>query len=203
MIAAISSGSDTLVQIAPGTGMPPRDPAPPRPKRVAVSERIDRPAPDITVRAARISDMRQVESLVNGFARDNLMLPKTYDQLARLFREFVVAVDPADRVVGCGALRVYGEELAEIASLAVDESVHGAGIGRRLVESLTAEARGLGLRRVFALTLQEAFFRRLGFRSVPRENFPGKVWADCRSCPKLHACDEIAVEMEVSDETGR
>ncbi|HEX6070928.1 MAG TPA: N-acetyltransferase [Longimicrobiaceae bacterium] len=151
----------------------------------------------MTIRTARISDMRQVEALVNGFARDNLMLPKTYDQLARLFREFVVAVDGEERVLGCGALRVYNQELAEIASLAVDETAHGAGIGRRIVERLIEEARGLGLQTVFALTLQEAFFRRLGFAVVPRENFPGKVWADCRNCPKLHACDEIAVALEV------
>lgn len=194
MIAAIQSGSDTLVQITPGA---PRTTVT-RPGRVAVSERDDRPAPEITVRAARISDMRQVQTLVNGFARDNLMLPKTYDQLARLFREFVVAVDAEERVVGCGALRVYGEELAEIASLAVDEAMHGAGIGRRLVERLIHEGHGLGLRTVFALTLQEEFFHRLGFRTVPRDNFPGKVWADCRSCPKLHACDEIAVAMELA-----
>src|SRR5690606_34061920 len=119
VIATTQSGSDTLVQIAPGTGLPPAMSAVARPRREAVSERVVRPAPEITVRAARISDMRQVEALVNGFARDNLMLPKTYDQLARLFREFVVAVDPEERVVGCGALRVYSEELAEIASLAV------------------------------------------------------------------------------------
>src|SRR5690606_27699088 len=128
---------------------------------------------------------------------DNLMLPKTYDQLARLFREFVVAVDADGRIVGCGALRVYGEELAEIASLAVDEAMHGAGIGRRLVQRLIEEGHALSLRTVFALTLQEEFFHRLNFRTVPRENFPGKVWADCRSCPKLHACDEIAVAIDV------
>jgi amino-acid N-acetyltransferase len=192
-MGAAVAARDSLVQITPAG-----NPGPALgPRRVAVSERSDRPAPEVTIRTARISDMRQVEALVNGFARDNLMLPKTYDQLARLFREFVVAVDREDRVLGCGALRVYNQELAEVASLAVDEAAHGAGIGRRIVERLIEEARGLGLRTVFALTLQEAFFRRLGFSVVPRENFPGKVWADCRNCPKLHACDEIAVALEV------
>jgi amino-acid N-acetyltransferase len=149
------------------------------------------------VRPARISDMRQVEPLINGFARQALMLPKSVDQLSRMFREFVVAEDESGRVLGCGALRVYNEVLAEIASLAVDERAHGLGIGRRLVERLVEEGRGLGLRTVFALTLQESFFHRLGFRTVTKERFPLKVWADCRNCPKLHACDEIAVEMEL------
>jgi amino-acid N-acetyltransferase len=192
-MGAAVAARDSLVQIRPVVNAG----AVLGPQRVAVSERSDRTAPEVTIRTARISDMRQVEALVNGFARDNLMLPKTYDQLARLFREFVVAVDGEERVLGCGALRVYNQELAEIASLAVDETAHGAGIGRRIVERLIEEARGLGLQTVFALTLQEAFFRRLGFAVVPRENFPGKVWADCRNCPKLHACDEIAVALEV------
>lgn len=154
---------------------------------------------DLVVRPARIADMVQVEPLINAFALQNLMLPKTPDQLARLFREFVVAVEPDGRVVGCGALRIYNEELAEIASLAVDEAVHGIGIGRRIVDALTEEARTLGLRTVFALTLQEKFFLRLGFERVTKELFPLKVWADCRSCPKLHACDEIAVVRHLSE----
>lgn len=175
---------DRLVQITPR-------------ERVAVSERLDRLSYEIDIRPARIGDMRQVGELVNGFARDNLMLPKSYDQLARNFREFVVAVDEEQRVLGCGALRIYSDELAEIISLAVDEAAHGAGIGRRLVQRLVEEARELQLRTVFALTLQETFFHRLGFGTVPRENFPGKVWVDCRNCPKLHACDEIAVALEL------
>lgn len=198
MIAAIDPGGDKLVRITPAAPQNPSQPAALQ-RRVAVSEQVDHAAPDVIVRPARISDMRQVETLVNGFARDNLMLPKSYDQLARLFREFVVAVDAEDRVVGCGALRVYGEQLAEIGSLAVDERAHGAGIGRRLVERLVEEAGNLGLRRLFALTLQERFFHRIGFRTVPRDNFPGKVWADCRNCPKLHACDEIAVALDLEE----
>lgn len=153
--------------------------------------------PVVTLRPARISDMRQVEPLIASFARDNLMLPKSPEQLARNFREFVVAVDAEDRIIACGALRVYNETLAEVASLAVDESAHGMGIGRRVVERLLSEARELGLRTVFALTLQELFFHRLGFRTVTKETFPLKVWADCRACPKLHACDEIAVAVEL------
>lgn len=147
----------------------------------------------LTVRPARIPDMRQVQPLIQRFANDNVMLPKTFDQLARTFREFVVVVDEGDRILGCGALRVYNEELAEICSLAVDEPYQGMGIGRMLVEQLIENARELQIESVFALTLEPGFFDRLGFHVVPKEDFPLKVWADCRSCPKLHACDEIAV----------
>jgi amino-acid N-acetyltransferase len=170
------------------------------PSRAERQDTAAAPAPraeQLTVRAARIGDMRQVEPLINRFARQNLMLPKTLDQLSRLFREFVVAVDADGRVLGCGALRIYTESLAEVASLAVDEAAHGLGIGRRVVAALLENGRDLGLTTVFALTLQEEFFHRIGFRTVPREMFPLKVWADCRTCPKLHACDEIAVAVEL------
>jgi amino-acid N-acetyltransferase len=151
----------------------------------------------VTVRAARIADMAHVEPLINGFAKRELMLPKTLDQLCRTFREFVVACDEeTGAVLGCGALRVYSPQLAEIISLAVDETAHGRGVGRKLVERLEVEAAALQIGTVFALTLQEGFFHRLGFRTVQKELFPLKVWADCRSCPKLHACDEIAVVKE-------
>ena len=153
----------------------------------------------VEVRAARISDMQQVESLISRYADEGLMLRKALEQLCRNFREFVVAADSEGRVVGCGALRVYTPQLAEVASLAVDETVHRGGIGRRLVEQLALEAQNLGIGTIFALTLKDGFFHRLGFRTVPKELFPLKVWADCRSCPKLHACDEIAVVKELGD----
>jgi amino-acid N-acetyltransferase len=151
----------------------------------------------VSVRPARIQDMRAVEPLIKLFASDNLMLPKTFDQLARTFREFIVAEDEKGVIVGCGALRIYTEGLAEICSLAVDADCQGLGIGRMVVERLVEEGRALELTTVFALTLKEEFFLRLGFSVVSKDDFPLKVWADCRNCPKLHACDEIAVALEL------
>lgn len=174
-----------LVQLAPPaavpvTGLPPFDPAAP-----------------VFVRPAAIADMLQVEPLINGFAAQNLMLPKTREQLVRLFREFVVAADEHGRVVGCGGLRIFSPTLAEIISLAVAPETQGLGLGGRIVERLVEDAETLGITTVFALTLRDGFFHRLGFRTVQKEMFPAKVWSDCRSCPKLHACDEIAVVKEV------
>jgi amino-acid N-acetyltransferase len=125
------------------------------------------------------------------------MLPRSFDQLARTFREFIVAEDESGRIVGCGALRIYGEKLAEICSLAVDAPLQRHGIGRMLVLRLVEEGRDLQLGQIFALTLSPVFFGRLGFKQVPKENFPLKVWADCRNCPKLHACDEIALALDI------
>ncbi|HEV7588093.1 MAG TPA: N-acetyltransferase [Longimicrobium sp.] len=155
-----------------------------------------RPPAPVAVRRARVADMLQVEPLINGFARQELMLPKTVEQLSRNFREFVVA-EQAGRIIGCAALRVYTPQLAELGSLAVSESAHGLGVGRKLVAAVEAEAAVHGIGTVFALTLQEVFFHKHGYRTVPKELFPLKVWSDCRACPKLHACDEIAVVKEL------
>ena len=175
--------------------------APPRVEALEDLPPFD-PAGPVYVRPARIADMLQVEPMINGFAAQNLMLPKTREQLVRLFREFVVAVDDNGRVVGCGGLRIFSPTLAEVISLAVDPVTQGTGIGGRIVERLVEDAETLGITTVFALTLRDGFFHRLGFRTVPKEMFPAKVWSDCRSCPKLHACDEIAVVKEVRETPG-
>jgi amino-acid N-acetyltransferase len=156
----------------------------------------------VFIRPATIADMLQVEPLINGFAAQNLMLHKTREQLVRLFREFVVAADEHGRVVGCGGLRIFSPTLAEVISLAVDPVTQGTGIGGRIVDRLVEDAEMLGITTVFALTLRDGFFHRLGFRTVPKEMFPAKVWSDCRNCPKLTACDEIAVVREVRETPG-
>jgi amino-acid N-acetyltransferase len=173
-----------------------RQPSPWSARMPALTGQVAEPV-RVVLRPARIADMHAVEPLIRTFAEHNLMLPKSVDQLARSFREFVVAVDEDDRPIGCGALRVYSEDLAEICSLAVDRPYQGFGVGRRLVEHLIADARACGIRTVFALTLSPDFFGRLGFGNVSKADFPAKVWADCRSCPKLHACDEIAVAVDL------
>ena len=95
--------------------------------------------------------------------------------------------------IGSAALRVYGPQLAELSALAVDERAHGRGVGRALVEAIIEQAAELGIRTVFALTLEDGFFHRLGFRTVRKELFPQKIAADCVGCAKRHACPEITV----------
>jgi amino-acid N-acetyltransferase len=199
--ASSSRRSEVLVKIR-DRPLPAEPAHPIDPPGTSLAEGDAFPAEAIGIRAARIADMRDVEPLIRRFADDNIMLPKSFDQLARCFREFVVATDPTDRVVACGALRIYNEGLAEVCSLAVDPRYQGRGIGRRIVERLVDEARFLAITSVFALTLKPEFFGHLGFRIVPKETFPLKVWADCRSCPKLHACDEIAVALELGLTSG-
>lgn len=147
----------------------------------------------ITIRRATIADAPAIGALVNQYAARGMMLPKSQVQVYESLREFVVAVDEEGTVLGCGALRLMWNDLAEIRSLAVDERATGTGLGRRMVEALVDEAKEMGLARVFALTYQQVFFEKLGFEVCDRDIFLQKVWLDCRACPKRDCCDEIAM----------
>ncbi len=109
---------------------------------------------------------------------------------------FIVA-EEGGQVVGCCALQVLWEDLAEIKSLAVDEAFFGKGIGRALVSGSMDKARGLGLAKVFTLTMEPAFFEKLGFVQVEKDTLPMKVWSDCTYCSKQDHCDEIALDVEL------
>jgi amino-acid N-acetyltransferase len=98
------------------------------------------------------------------------------------------------KVVGCCALTVIWSDLAEIKSLAVAEEYQNKGIGRLLVEKAVEQAKNLGVEKVFALTLEPAFFEKQGFKIVDKKTLPMKVWSDCARCPKQENCDETAVE---------
>jgi amino-acid N-acetyltransferase len=92
---------------------------------------------------------------------------------------------------------VLWEDLAEIRSVVVDEQRRRRGTGRQLISLLLKQARDLGVARVFALTYQQEFFERLGFKPIGKEDLPHKIWADCIDCIKFPHCDESAVILEL------
>jgi amino-acid N-acetyltransferase len=149
------------------------------------------------LRKATVKDVPAMARIINGYAAQGQMLPKSYHQLYQDIRDYVVIVCK-NNVVGCGALHVVWEDLGEVRSLAVAAAYRGAGWGRLMVEHLLAEAHSLGLPRVFALTYQLEFFGRLGFRLVPRETLPHKIWGDCLNCPKFPNCDESAMTIDLA-----
>ncbi|MFO7259726.1 MAG: GNAT family N-acetyltransferase [bacterium] len=154
------------------------------------------PAPLVLVRRARRSDLPAMMELLDRYARRGLLLPRTPEQVRRQLADFVVAVDVTG-VIGCAGLRRYPGRMGEIVGLAVEERCQGRGIGRHLVDALLDEARSLGLRRVFALTLQEGFFHRMGFRTTSVAEFPDKIALDCSGCAKRATCAEVAVVLDL------
>ncbi len=137
-------------------------------------------------------DIPSILNLINGYAARGIMLPRTEFEMSEAIRDFTV-VTRGDEFLGCGALHFYSPTFGEIRSLAVQEKAKTQGAGRRLVESLVAEAQVYELDAVFAFTYVVEFFNRLGFQEVERGVLPLKAWKDCLRCPKFQACDEIAV----------
>lgn len=123
------------------------------------------PTSSFSVRSARTSDVRAIQAIREPFLGKVLQ----HHELVGLFekiQEFKVVVDANDRVVAAGALHVMWEDLAEVRSVVVDDSMRGQGIGHLLVDALLEEARKLGIKRVFCLTFETEFFGKHGFEPI-------------------------------------
>jgi amino-acid N-acetyltransferase len=150
----------------------------------------------LQVQRAAVTDVKSIHELVNGFARNGEMLPRTLAEIYEALRDYSVVRD-GDVLLACGALHVMWDDLAEVRSLAVREDKQGLGLGAMLVRSHLEEARDLGLKTVFALTYRPGFFEKLGFTQADVMTLPRKVWNECYRCPKFPSCNEIAVVLEV------
>ena len=142
---------------------------------------------------ATISEASQIYRLIGFFAKRRLMLARSLNYIYERIRDFWIC-QKGREVVGCCALSIVGwQDLAEIKSLAVKEKYQGKGIGTRLVKKALEEAKSLGLKKVFVLTYEPEFFKRLGFKEIDKEKLPHKIWSDCLNCPEFPDCKEIAL----------
>jgi amino-acid N-acetyltransferase len=139
-----------------------------------------------------MSDIPAMLSLINGYASQGIMLPRTEFEISEGIRDFTVVLEDQN-LTGCAALHFYGPKIAEVRSLAVHPQVKGSGSGRLLMKALEREALEYDLHALFAFTYVPGFFTKLGYREVGRDELPLKAWKDCLRCPKFQACDEIAV----------
>src|SRR6202165_2438168 len=146
----------------------------------------------LAVRKAGMRDIHAVLRLINAYAANGVMLPRTEFEMSENIRDFSVVYD-GNHLVGCGALHFYTPTSAEVRSLAVEPACKTQGIGRLIVEALEREAEEHQLHAIFAFTYVPGFFRKLGFQEIERGELPLKAWKDCLRCPKFQACDEIAM----------
>lgn len=136
-------------------------------------------AVSVSVRRARTADVPAVRHLLDSYARDGILLDKATVTLYEDIQEFWVAErDDNAEVVGCGALHVMWEDLAEVRTLAVNPEVRGAGVGHRLLEKLLRTARWIGVRRVFCLTFEVDFFAKHGFAEIGETPVDTDVYAE-------------------------
>jgi amino-acid N-acetyltransferase len=151
------------------------------------------------IRKARPGDVNDMYRLINYYAEKQLMLPKTQLRLYEFLRDYTVATETTapNKVLGCGALHIYWEDLAEIRALAVDPEIARRGIGTYIVNQLLNEARDLEIGEVFVFTYEPKFFGRFGFVQVKHNDLPLKVYNECFNCPKFNKCDELAMVMHL------
>jgi amino-acid N-acetyltransferase len=131
------------------------------------------------IRRARTPDVPAIAALVSQNVASRRLLGKAAVTLYEDVQEFWVAERTADaEVVGCGALHVMWEDLAEIRTVATRPDCQGHGIGHRLIDTLLDSARQVGVRRVFCLTFAVGFFGRHGFTEIDGTPVSPEVYAE-------------------------
>jgi amino-acid N-acetyltransferase len=131
---------------------------------------------DLQIRRARTADIRAIRELVDTYTEDRRLLSKATVTLYESVQEFWVAARDDGRVIGCGALHVMWEDLAEIRTVAVTPEWRGRKIGHRIVTELLGVARELGVARVFCLTFETHFFASFGFAPIDGAPVPHAVY---------------------------
>ncbi|MDV3222630.1 amino-acid N-acetyltransferase [Intrasporangium sp.] len=135
------------------------------------------PLDDVTIRRARTADIRGIRALVAPLAERRVLVSKEAVTYYESVQEFRVA-ERGGSLVGCGALHVMWEDLAEIRTLAVADELLGTGLGGRLLEALVEDARELGVRRLFCLTFEVPFFTHHGFEAIEGQAVSAEVYAE-------------------------
>jgi amino-acid N-acetyltransferase len=150
-----------------------------------------------TLRKARLDDVPSIFKLLSQYVREEVILPRPLPELYENVWEFTVA-ELGGQIVGCGALRFYSKDLAEIRSLCVNPARKTAGVGRALTRQLLQEAKAYGAKTAFALTVVPGFFAKMGFYPAERGDLPQKVWRDCLECEKYYRCDEKTLAFDLA-----
>lgn len=148
------------------------------------------------IRKANVNDAGSIQSLVNYYADKDKMLPRSLNEIYENIRDFWVC-EGNGGIVGSAALHVTWEDLAEIRSLAVKEEFRQRGIGKSLLDECIEDAKRLGIKKVFALSYMPEYFKKFGFKEIPKEKLPHKIWSECIRCPKFPDCGEIALLYEL------
>lgn len=142
-----------------------------------------------TVRAARTSDVTYIQKLVEPLVNERILLGKDSVVFYGAIQEFRIAVDSRGEPIGCGAVHVMWEDLGEVRTLAVSADWLHRGVGHALLDQLEADARALGLSRLFCLTFEVDFFRSHGFEPMGEEPMDPNVYLEL-----LRSTDEGVAE---------
>jgi len=143
-------------------------------------------------RDAILPDAERIHELISNYSGDGALLPRNFAEICENVRDFVV-LEHRGKIVGCGALHLYGQHLAEIRSITVEPTYQRQGGGKRLVQALMEESEKHKVTCICLFTRKPEFFAHLGFSLAQREELPDKIHKDCCVCPRYTCCDEVAM----------
>jgi amino-acid N-acetyltransferase len=131
----------------------------------------------ITVRPAKTGDVKNIRLLVDSYAAPGQMLSKETVTLYESVQEFFIAEDDG-KFIGCGALHILWEDLAEVRTVAVSQNYHHQGVGHKILDAIILRAKEIGVARIFCLTFQTEFFASAGFVEIQGTPVEADVYAE-------------------------
>jgi len=154
------------------------------------------------IRPAKVQDVKQMHQIIEFYADNKEMLHRSLNSMYENIQEYVVAEEKG-KIIGCGALHVSWDDLAEVKALAVEKNYARKGIGRKIVTTLEQNALNLGIYATFALSFKPEFFKKLGYEIISKEVLPQKIWSECINCHLFPDCGEIPLIKELSPKSKR
>ncbi|MBU1086636.1 MAG: N-acetyltransferase [Candidatus Omnitrophica bacterium] len=148
------------------------------------------------IRKITVKDAAAVQVLINKNSKLHAVLPRSLNDIYENLRDFFVYHED-NNILGCCALHITWDNLAEIRSLIVDESIREKGVGSQLVDACCSEAKQLKVKKIFLLTAKPDFFKKLGFKIIDKAELPHKIWNDCLNCIQFPECNEDAMVREI------
>jgi len=131
-----------------------------------------------------------MHKIVEYYADNKEMLHRSLNSIYENIQEYIVAEEDG-KVIACGALHVAWEDLAEVKALAVAPEYRRKKLGTKIVEKLQENAKELGVKKVFSLSFKPDFFIKLGYKVIPKESLPHKIWSECINCHLFPDCGEV------------
>lgn len=157
----------------------------------------------LSTRAAKLADVDAIYEWIFLQADSAKLLPLSKKELKEKINNFVVLESynneqETKQAIGCGALDIYNQDLAELRTIVIDQAHQQKGGGKILIQAIETKAQQLAIKRLIALTYVPAFFHKLGYSTVDRATLPEKIWRVCFRCPKFFLCDEVAVIKDIA-----
>ncbi|MBT4691975.1 MAG: GNAT family N-acetyltransferase [Planctomycetaceae bacterium] len=114
------------------------------------------------IRSSQPADQELILDLIKPFVAQQLLIPRTSQEITALLEHGFVAMD-GDEIVGFAAIEIYSRKLAEIQCLAVCSRVHGLGIGTQLIAACIDKAKEHQVLEVMAISSSGNFLEQCGF----------------------------------------